>query len=63
MLANFLKSFPPRLLLTLHRPFKKQCVRYPSGSAHVAAGLSESADPGRGVWVGIGETVEDLGVV
>ena len=35
----------------------------PPGSAHVAAGLSESADPGRpgvlGVWVG-GEGVPEL---
>ena len=35
----------------------------PPGSAHVAAGLSESADPGRpgalGVWVG-GEGFEEL---
>ena len=45
MLGNFFESFAPRLLLIFHTPFKKQCVRYPSGSAHVAAGLSESADP------------------
>ena len=38
-----------RLLPTLHSALKNQCVRYPSGSAHVAAGLSESADPRSGV--------------
>ena len=26
-----------------------------AGSAHVAAGLFESADPGAGVWGGVGE--------
>ena len=51
MLANFFESFAPRLLPTLHSALKNQCLRYPPGSAHVAAGLSESADPdGSGVW-------------
>ena len=45
MLGNFFESFAPRLLPTLHSALKNQCLRYPSGSAHVAAGLSESADP------------------
>ena len=42
---------------------KYQCPSYTPGSAHVAAGLSESADPGRpgalGVWGG-GEGFEEL---
>ena len=43
---------------------KYECFSYTPGSAHVAAGLSESADPGwpgdLGVGVG-GERVPELG--
>ena len=66
MLGNFFESIAPRLLPTLHSALKNQCLRYPSGSAHVAAGLSESADPGwpgdLGVGVGL-ERVPELEVI